>query len=287
MKRLFALFLALVTALCAFASCEKQEKSTEGEKNGGTVQSTEGAPQTTEPTEEEGGDEVGDGKLYAVKMTQYDGEGAVKAKHLFEHELEGGKVVKASMVNEAGTVIYYTEVEYDSAGKVKKESDYQNNEIYWAREYVDGVLINEYNYQEGELHSFCQHEYDPNGNLVRTINYRADESPYNQNEYTYDQHGNMLTDTLYVYAGAVKEVYSSTAYEYELRPDGKPEKKTSGAHVYEYEYDADGNVSKCSEYYNGSLWIVTEYDAFGNYSEGRNLQRGSARALHRIRIRHR
>lgn len=266
MKKILALLLTLVMAISAFAACEKKDGITEAEKGAGAVQTTENvteptAPEATEPTEE---GEVSDGKLYAVKMTEYDGEGAVKAKYLIEHELEGGKVVKASMVNEAGTVIYYSELEYDGAGKVKKESDYQNNEIYWAKEYVDGVLINEYNYQEGELHSFCQHEYDPKGNLVRSINYHADEVPYNQNEYTYDGHGNMLTDTLYVYAGAIKEVYSSTAYEYELRPDGKPIKKTTDSTVYEYEYDAEGNVSKCSVYYNGKLWETTEYDEYGN-----------------------
>ena len=263
MRRSSALFLALALILCAFVACEKKDGATDGvtdSATGGTAEATENT-ENTENGESEG---TGERKLYAVKMTQYDGEGTVKAKYLFEHELEGGKVVKASMVNEAGTVIYSSELEYDDAGNVKKESDYQNGEIYWAKEYKDGVLLNEYNYQEGELHSFCQHEYDPAGNKVRTINYGADEVPYNQNEYTYDEYGNLLTDTLYVYSGAIKEVYSSTTYEYELRADGKPAKKLSDSTVYEYEYDGDGNMTKASTYYDGELWEVTEYDGNGN-----------------------
>lgn len=264
-------------ALCAFAACEKKDSATDADKTEGTTEgtteATEGeSSENTENGEPEGTD---DGKLYAVRMTEYDGEGNVTAKYDFKHELAGGKVVKASMVNEAGTVIYLTEIEYDDAGNVKKESDYEGGEIYWAREYDQwGKIVKEYNYQEGELYTFSQHEYDPAGNRVRTINYHADEVPYNQYEYTYDEYGNMLTDTLYVYSGAVKEVHGSTAYEYELLSDGKPAKKLSGFTVYEYEYDEDGNMTKASTYYDGELWEVTEYDADGNilkeatYDEG-------------------
>ena len=147
----------------------------------------------------------GNGKLECIYEYEYNelGQSTITSEYLPDKTLkdrsvteynENGKQIKLTRYDGNGNVITYRETEYDENGNVLSYTTYDaNNEI------VSGTL----------------YEYDKNGNITLEQSvgkYAATSTGYTRINRTYDDRGNLISDTRYDNAG--KEVSRST-YEYD------------------------------------------------------------------------
>ena len=187
---------------------------------------------------------------------------------VFQYE-EGGSGVYT--YDEYGTMISVSE--YDEGGVLIYQQTasceyYEDGNMHFMQEYVNGVLNNESTYMP------CS---DPAEGvyLETTVYYYEDGST---ETVTYDEGFNILsvegTD-------ASGEVFYTERYEYEFDDQGNCVKQTGYideilSQVYTYTYDAEGNETGSSQVYYDEDGQITEelhFDAYGD-------EIGSAAACH-------
>lgn len=111
----------------------------------------------------------------------------------------------------------------------------------------------------GEVYYWIESTYGSNGDLESVTSYRADGSESGHVDITYDEHGNMLTG--YGSVGVGQSTSSGEA----LPSPGINETTGSVYPVqYEYEYDADGNLTKKASISTQGTQHIDEYDDDGN-----------------------
>lgn len=97
-------------------------------------------------------------------------------------------------------------------------------------------------FDPSNLYRRTKAEYDENGNMIKFAQYLSDGSVCYWNEY--DKNGN-LTNHI--------DNWDKSSYHQDK---------------YGYEYDINGKMKKCVQYYNdGSVWIECKYDTRGNRTE--------------------
>jgi beta-lactamase regulating signal transducer with metallopeptidase domain len=147
----------------------------------------------------------------------------------------------------------HTEYEYDSAGRVTKETDY-----YWQtpgdmKEYVydaRGNLTKE-TYTSGDKSIVREKtsEYDAKNRLIRRSTKSGDDFSHEE-LYTYDSNGNLISMISYNADGSLrsKELYSydiaGRLLEIEFNPDDIEDRYR---HVYEYKSDREYSMSIYNE----------------------------------------
>ena len=176
--------------------------------------------------------------------------------------------------NADGSIDYWKENEYDSAGNQTKVNFYNPSDgiIRWdEREYDNAgnrTKANGY-YGDGSFYYRVEDEYDSAGNLTKETTYDADGSIHFWHEYEYDNAGNRTKSTGYEDDG------SNTGWiEWEYDGSGNMTKEiqySADGSIYgwwyKYEYDSAGNMTKEIHYNNdGSIhyWYEYEYDSTGN-----------------------
>lgn len=160
--------------------------------------------------------------------------------------------------------------EYDGFGNLVTDQDYGNNGYVYKYIYdIYGNLTKEIKFGvDGQSQGGYEYEYDASGKQIKKTYLDASEKPGLYHEYTYDPNGNLLKDTEFTQEG---EMNHWTVYAYDHAGNLVTQTQTEAngdSYVVnnEYEYDASGNVTKCSNYRGGEAngWTEYAYDAQGN-----------------------
>lgn len=181
-----------------------------------------------------------------AKETVYDPDGSIDYWYENEYNSAGNKVKSVCYLSD-GRVAEWFESKYDSAG----------NKVMWINYKSDSSIGDCYGY-----------EYDSTGNKVKSIWFGHNVSSYYWDEWEYDSMGNAVK-----YIGYFSDGKVSDWGEYEYDDAGNCTKKTwynDSINFYweEYEYDSAGNRTKSITYKKSdgtiSSWYEWEYDSAGN-----------------------
>ena len=187
-----------------------------------------------------------------------------------------------------------TAYHYDGLFNVDKVTDAGGTDYRYTYNQIGQLISEELPYKGQETSISCA-EYDPAGNLVRSINALGQKQ-----DYSYDSRGRLLSATQYD-AGSkeVKTLYGydkagrlltvkkgitndedqssqKLTYEYSGLGDLLKEADESGNSTY-YEYDKEGQVIKLTDR-NGIVTNFT-YDGLGRLTEKKNNKDGDENAL--------
>ena len=104
--------------------------------------------------------------------------------------------------------------------------------------------------------------YDIYGNLAQTIEYRNGKESA-RTDYTYDDRGNLLTETRYSLGSLFPRRTSSVEYTYDDLDRITCERYSHDSQtVIEYRYDDEART--CTRLENGAIQAITTYDESGN-----------------------
>lgn len=150
-----------------------------------------------------------------------------------------GDVIKETDYDENGVVIIYDEYEYDQKGNLIRESIHNKNTGHYEYEYEydsNKNLTKKTSYEgDRNLLGWEESKYDRNGNKIKYIKYSADGNADYQEEYQYDGVGNKVEYTAYDGTGNKSEW---SKYEYDQ----------NGNMIKETNYNPDGSVASWKEY---------------------------------------
>lgn len=278
MKSKFSIFLALALSLILCA-CSK---------GGDAPQPTEALPS---PTQDLSVYEKSEGVLqkevwynanglkFSTVSYEYDGAGhLVKETTLGindapvgykEYVLDDSGLAK-EMINyiadgpEEYSEEYRVLFEYNETGLKMKETNKIGDTVTAVTTYAyDGKnLVSEKYYEGSELISEIVYEYDDTGRLIKLVRHDMLEDSEDTEAYTYDDSGRLAKKE----ASSGGQLVSRTEYGYDEHgselsvniygPNNEAVSLTSN----EYEYDAPGNVIKCTRSQeNGEQSTVIEY----------------------------
>ena len=179
-----------------------------------------------------------DSKGNTTKSIEYNTDGSIARIYTYDkHENLISAVEYQS--NEKKETIFKNEYEYDEAGNMIKETNYDEN---------------------GKLSGWSQYEYDGE-NLLKESKYHGEGDLYSEEKYEYDSKNNLIKEIgNYYYNGHVKMVYEceydeksniiKKVYHYNDKLDS----------ITEYKYDEYGNLIKVESFdENGQLTYWYEY----------------------------
>lgn len=183
--------------------------------------------------------------------SHYDAAGELLYRTAYEYNGQGQLVgTNALWQNGARATEVDTEYTYDEQGNVLALAEYR----------VDG--------DERRLQSKQLYEYDAQGNMLKHSNCGTDGEPFEINELTYNEAGDVLTSrTQCINAPSddnwYEEIYDGQGYQVESRFYDANDRLTQKV---EYQRDADGRLLKRTHIYDGghTEWCEYEYDEQGN-----------------------
>lgn len=192
------------------------------------------------------GSELEEPVTVIAKETHYYASGSLKYWYEYEYDSAGNKT-KYIKYNADGSVDWWYKYEYDSAGNETKYIKYN---------------------ADGSIDDWCECEYDSMENLTKKTKYNTDGSIDDWYEYEYGDAGNQTKFTQYDSDGSI-----NSGWEKDYDRAGNNTKSYYYGHDgslkywYEHEYDSAGNCIRRTQYYDdGSVdgWSEWEYDSDGN-----------------------
>lgn len=218
-----------------------------------------------------------------------------KISRQYEYDKEGHMLRYLNMIDD-----YMWEFEYDSAGNLRRETDWHFGDGEWKAkdrklssqtEYVydgagrqlswterryqdDGSLERcfvyaasgqqawemNYFYRDGKLESQIRYEYDDMGNLIKTTVYGYEGGELTYEKYTYDDAGHLIKEEGIDGDPIIGEYMEEYTYNEKGRLVGSFTSTNTEIYGDEYEYDDNGNCV-------GKLDRYFERDEAGNVSE--------------------
>ena len=160
--------------------------------------------------------------------------------------------------------------DYDASGNMVRDK-HLGDEGYTYNYVFDenGNLIRETKLNvDGTVETQQVYEYDAAGHMTKKTFAVADGVAGNSHVYGYDASGFLVLDTEYNPDGTVcqtigfeNDSYGNPVKQTQRNPDGEMYEVRN-----EYEYDSNGNISKCTTYRGGELngWTETSYDDKGH-----------------------
>ena len=153
-----------------------------------------------------------------------------------------GNILTNIRYDEEGKVSSKNEYDYDESGFLKNKNEYDAKGTRFGQtEYMrdeEGILLQERYSTQAGLFSVSQYNFDAKGNLAsKQYYYYAAESPYEKEEYLYDDAGNLLEYRI-VYRGDSTVRVDRYTYDAENRPllrSVTDEGKEIGRAEYSYE----------------------------------------------------
>ena len=229
------LTLAVVLAMCL---CGCGESKNDPAESGGT---------TVEITDCETPDEPAPEGAKPSKAVVYNAHNAVICNVLYEYD-EQGRMVKMTSTDSDGEEMSHTEREYNADGNETKHCVYSKDKLV-SRE---------------------ETKYDGRKALEKTV-YDSEDSVSTTVKYEHDSDGNVIKETRYTDKGDAESVYE-VVYGANGKESERTQLTTDGSVVLRtvYEYTDDGEPLKIMQYYgNGSLYGYFEYehDANGNVTK--------------------
>ena len=134
-----------------------------------------------------------------MKTTDYDEDGTIKEIYLYEYDND--MLIKFGSYNADGSLNWDSIYEYDSDGKVIKEVGSLS---------IDGVIYS----------SIEEHEYDADGNLIKTYFYDGDELA-SWKEYENNDNGKQTKCTCHGVDGSIYYIEETEYIELEVKQAGK------------------------------------------------------------------
>ena len=189
-------------------------------------------------------------KMYSESDYDYDDEYDSWYK-AYEYDSKNN-ITEIKICDANEELIEYTtcKYEYDLEGNVIKESIYPNGEFGWYHIYeydLEGNVIKESSYgTDGELGNYQTYEYDTKGNLIRESSYDSDDKGFYDwyKTYEYDTKGNLIKKSSYDTDG---ELGDYQTYEYD----------TKGNLIKKSNYDTDGELNDYQTYeYNSENTLM-------------------------------
>lgn len=173
-------------------------------------------------------------KNQLIRESYYDTNNVLTAWKVYQYDAAGNLVIE-SLYDAAGKRTEYYTYEYNANGKRTKWSVYDAQDLtgYTTYEYdTAGNLAKEADYNASGTR-LDYHEYNAAGNEIKRT--------------TCNAAGKVIFDVAYIYETNIHKGYEETRYEYD--ENGKMTKKSCSNEIYsgekefkDYFYDADGNV---------------------------------------------
>lgn len=242
------------------------------EENNSTVESTSKEPQTEEITTEEPTTKPQKTITKLSKMTEYSSKDSVKDWREYKYDVKGNLIFeKGSDVGDTFVYEYNKDnkisIIYSSNWEMTKEKNskkYEYNENgYLEKIYGKNLLLEEY-------------EYNANGNMIKKVEYNDDMSISQSYTYEYDSNNRLTKDVLYNSSGNLRKWNS---YSYDTNGNLTEEKNYSTfedpVQAFTYKYDEQGKlIRKDREIYwsdrTDKYYYIYEYDADGNLTKETN-----------------
>jgi len=198
-----------------------------------------------------------------ILMTVYDSSG--EQMGVEEDEINAdGKVISETRYENDGSISHWTKYEYDASGNITKE---ETSRICWKYGYEydsKGVATKKLYYDDDDSYTrYDTYEYDSKGNLIKETTYDTYGSGHiwTWTEYEYDSDGNCTKKLNHSDDSNLDKVSDWVEYEYD--DDGILVVETWYMHdtiAYEHVFDKHGNIIKATDYDDGSIVSVEEYD---------------------------
>ena len=175
-----------------------------------------------------------------------------------------GNLIKTLFYNVDGTLDQHVIIEYDLVGNQSKFLTYNTDGILsgWRECNYDtlGNLIEELHYKEdGELYANIVHKYDTLGNQIESV-HENEEGAITRCERSFDMSGNVTEVLVY---GSDGVLYYQDVYEYNSFGNViKVTRYDTNGEIFswtEYEYDSEENLIKWIQYVGSSVYVY-EYE---------------------------
>lgn len=275
MKKWIALFLAVILTL-SLCACGGNETSPDSTAPGDSTPNST-APDTGKPDDEQKDENVtasllteitvaeknADGGTDTIKVTlEYDENyNIIGAKNYFNGKLTTSAVYNKDVnqplleqeYDDNGEKTFRQENTYDAKGNRLTNYAYDaEGNVRWGYEYTynaDGNVLTEKCFEGGALVSDFRYTYDADGRLEYLVAIWEDGSQ-DWSRFTYDEHGNKLTESTgcddnWLYENTYENTYENgKLMEVKSYQDGDLSNHTR--------YDADGHVVLSVSYYAGS-----------------------------------
>lgn len=157
-----------------------------------------------------------DAKGHRASATSYSAGRSISSITRYSTDLNGN-ITEAVATAKDGSSLYTTSITYDDKGNrtriISSRGDKIIANIVYAYD-AEGNRIKEVHYRDGAIDSEVHNSYDARGHLTEQLIYTADKVLKGKRIVSYDDRGNVSTETSYSKDGSVQR-RATYAYEYD------------------------------------------------------------------------